>query len=60
MRLMQGANMIRCEQMIKSSQALLVFVANSEVLRKQFSDQLRQEVSKNEELINTNMQNKMD
>lgn len=34
MRLLNGANMIECEQMIKSSTELLIFVANSEKLRK--------------------------
>lgn len=37
-----------------------MFVATSEIFRKQFSDQLRQEVSRNEEIINSNMQNLVD
>ena len=44
--------MIKCEQMIKSSKSLIEFVTTSEIYRKKFSEQLRDTVSRNDELYN--------
>ena len=52
MRDSNRATMIKCEQMIKSSKALTQFVTTSEIYRKQFSEQLRDTVSRNDELYN--------
>ena len=46
------ATMIKCEQMIKSSKSLIEFVTTSEIYRKKFSEQLRDTVSRNDELYN--------